>query len=117
MDNDSIKGGFIDGRLVFYQISFSYKGFNSLNEADRRAFMAKLEAKIKEINDKSGPTLQCYLSSFDVFPWIRFNQIIVGDAQQGVMISLIFAFIVLFATTHNIIVSLLATYSISAIIL
>jgi predicted RND superfamily exporter protein len=76
--------------------------------------MSKL---VEDLNEKSGPSLSCYLSTFDVFPWVYFNEIIVVDAKQGVMISLIFAFCVLFATTQNIIVSLLATYSISAIIL
>lgn len=69
------------------------------------------------MNKKSGPSLECFLSTGEVWPWVRFNEIIVGDAQQGVVISLVFAFVVLFATTQNIIVSLLATYSISAIIL
>jgi predicted RND superfamily exporter protein len=41
----------------------------------------------------------------------------VGDAQQGVVFSLLFAFFVLLVTTQNIIVSILSTYSISSIIL
>tara|TARA_B110001450_G_scaffold219929_1_gene215134 strand:+ start:497 stop:925 length:429 start_codon:yes stop_codon:yes gene_type:complete len=56
------------------------------------------------------------MSTKELFPWVKFNEIIVTDAEQGVMISLGFAFIVLIITTKNIIVSLLATYSISAII-
>ena len=56
------------------------------------------------------------MSTKELFPWVKFNEIIVTDAEQGVMISLSFAFIVLIITTKNIIVSLLATYSISAII-
>jgi hypothetical protein len=71
---------------------------------------------VDDINKVSGPSLQCFMSTKELFPWVKFNEIIVTDAEQGVMISLSFAFIVLIITTKNIIVSLLATYSISAII-
>ena len=103
--------------MVFYQMTFRYKGFFILNEQDRKDFRDKLENFVSKSNEKSGPSLQFFLSTYDVWPWVKFNEIIVGDAQQGVVFSLLFAFFVLLVTTQNIIVSILSTYSISSIIL
>lgn len=75
------QAGFIEGKLVFYQMTFKYKGFALLDEAQRKAFRDKLEAFVDALNKKSGPSLHCFLSTYDVWPWVRFNEIIVGDAQ------------------------------------
>jgi len=69
-----------------------------------------MEQMIVDMNEVSGPSLRCFLSTFDKWPWVRFNEVIVDNAQQGVMFSLLFVFIVLLFTTYNIIVSLLATF-------
>lgn len=98
-------------------MSFKYSGFGLLNFDEKKVLISKLENLIKEINTKSGISLECFLSTYDVWPWNQFGDIIVEDAQRGVAISLIFAFIVLLLTTQNIWVSLLSTFSISSIIL
>ena len=60
---------------------FKYKGFYVLDEEKRKAFRDKLEAFTVRLNKESGPTFQMFLSTGDVFPWVKFNEIIVGDAQ------------------------------------
>jgi len=84
---------------VFYQISFKYSGFGSLSEQARKEFRIKMEQMVVDMNEESGPSLRCFISTYDKWPFVRFNEIIVGDAKQGVIISLIFAFLVLFVTT------------------
>jgi hypothetical protein len=58
-----------------------------------------MEKMVVDMNEKSGPSLHCFLSTKEVWPWVRFNEIIVEDAQQGISISLAFAFLVLLVTT------------------
>ena len=61
-------------------MSFKYKGFNILDEKGRKAYRDKLESFVSNLNKESGPSLHCFLSTSDVWPWLRFNEIIVGDA-------------------------------------
>ena len=70
-----------------------------MSEENRKEFRDKLEAFAARLNEESGPSFQMFLSTQDVWPWVKFNEIIVGDAQQGVLISLLFAFTVLLLTT------------------
>ena len=56
--SDTKRGaGFMEGKTVFYQMSFKYSGFNLLNETERKAFRDKMEKWIVDINEKSGPSL------------------------------------------------------------
>jgi len=51
------EAGFIKGKMVFYQMTFRYKGFFILNEQDRKDFRDKLENFVSKSNEKSGPSL------------------------------------------------------------
>jgi len=50
-------------------MSFKYSGFGLLNFDEKKALISKLENLIKEINTKSGISLECFLSTYDVWPW------------------------------------------------
>lgn len=57
-----------------------FKGFALLNEKDRIKFRDKLESFVSKNNEKNGPDFQMFLSTGEIFPWVKFNEIIVGDA-------------------------------------
>jgi len=52
---------------------FTYEGYSAADEAERGAFRDKLVKLITDWNEKSGPTLEFFISSYDIFPWLNFN--------------------------------------------
>ena len=55
--------GFIDGKLVYFQIRTLYDGFYTLNKTEQQQFMTKLQKFTDDMNEKSGPTLKCFVST------------------------------------------------------
>jgi len=47
----------MNGKMVFYQMTFRYTGFFILNEKARKDFRDKLEKFVSEVNEKNGPSL------------------------------------------------------------
>lgn len=72
---------------------------------------------IDEINKNSPVGInRCFMVADVTWTWLNFKSYLISDGFQGVCISLIFAFIIIFLTTKNFIVSVLSVFCITSII-
>lgn len=78
------ENGFINGKLVFFQARIEYIGYNNMNRPQRELFKQRLDSMITKMNEESGPGInRCFLIAHDIFCWLNFRGIIIGDATKG----------------------------------
>ena len=51
-------------------MTVKYKGFESFTQKQRYDFRDKLEKFVVDVNKESGPSLQCFLSTYDKWTWL-----------------------------------------------
>ena len=75
-----------------------------------------IEEKMQEFNRESNISLQGYQTTFDNWAWLQLRAQLVENALMSVLISIVFAFLILVFTSFNLYTSLIAIFCISAVI-
>jgi len=113
--------GFVNGKLVMFRAAFVYYGKIAVDQMSREEALAlevRLDDLVNKLGEEAGESLnKGYMTSFDNWPWLATRSSMVENAMSGIILGCCASFVVLIVLTGNWILSLIAVYSISSIIL
>ena len=90
--------------------------YKNKNLVQQQELYKLIEEKMKEFNRGSKISLQGYQTTFDNWAWLQLRAQLVDNALMSVLISIVFAFLILVFTSFNLYTSLIAIFCISAVI-
>lgn len=108
--------GFIDGKLVYYKATILHYDY-LMQDRERQI---EIEKEIDDVMDRFNKFAPKGLQNgwhiaFDHWAWQNLRSTVISSSVQGILLSLLFALIVMILTTGNVWVSVLAIFSISSV--
>ena len=99
--------GFIDGKLKFTMIRALSQGIAESSHSKLNPIYEDWVDEMKSVNEVSGNGLNKGIMTGGIyFTWMRSEQEFARSARNGIMISMVFAFIILNLSTLNLLISL-----------